>query len=101
MTKRQFQEKRTKIIRDLIINSNGSDYPTNKCFKQLDKLYDKITNDFAKQYNALSYEMSQLKHKHDLAIISLKRFCERMEDTGLIGSYREFRHLIETDETNI
>ena len=101
MTKRQFQEKRTKIIRDLIINSNGSDYPTNKCFKQLDKLYDKMTTEFTRHYNDLSHEKSRLQSKHGLTIISLKRFCERMEDTGLVGSYREFRHLIETDETNI
>ena len=45
MTKEKFQIERTRIISDMLDNpGEGEIYPTTKCFKEFDDLFDKITN---------------------------------------------------------
>ncbi len=99
MTKREFITKRGEIISEMLNNpSKRGIYPIAKCFKKMDKLFDKIMLEFTTHCNDLIDEKSKLQHKHDLALISMEQFCERMANTGLIDSYREFQHLIETSE---
>jgi len=44
-TKEKFITERTKIISEMLDNPDKYEiYPTTKCFEQLDKLFDKITN---------------------------------------------------------
>lgn len=43
MTKEEFIKERTRIISQMLDNPNEYGiYPTTKCFKQLDKLFDQI-----------------------------------------------------------
>ena len=45
MTKKEFQTERTRIISEMLDNPRECEiYPTTKCFKEFDDLFDRIIN---------------------------------------------------------
>ena len=98
MTKREFIIKRTKIINNMIINGNITGvYNKTQCFKKLDKLFDKIMLEFIAHCNDLIDEKSRLQHKHDLMVISVERFIEKMGSKTSVKMYNEFIHLLKNE----